>query len=322
LEQYDAAFRALSALPPGEVTPELRETLLTQYCTHLLTAKNHAEVARVLGSPLARRAGLSASQHWLFGLACLESRNFTDGAEHMRRCLAKRDRPALSPINRNILKAGPHHCLGLCLAALKQVDAANQAFCAALEADPKSRPVQFDYARFLAENGQEVEALKVLHQLVTSDPSDVTLWEFGGKIALTQPQFLEVACDWTAEAGKMFPAHKGIAEQRAHALLLSGQIEEALPLWKSLGAGTNAAHRAALLICEALLNQPLLPVPPELAGRVDQEFVAWYRRLLAMRAEKICLALNQRVEPLRCVVPAAVRLLEAALAEAGPAPSR
>jgi FkbM family methyltransferase len=321
LEQYDAAFRALSALPPEEVVPELRETLLTQYCTHLLTAKNYAQIARVLGSPVVRRDGLSATLHWLVGLACLESKNFADGAEHMRRCLAKRDQPALSPINKNILKAGPHHCLALCLAALKQLDAANKAFGAALEADPKSRPVQFDYARFLAENGQEVEALKVLHQLVTADPSDPMLWQFGGKIALSQPPFLEVACDWTAEASKIFPAHHGIAEQRAQALLLSGQLEEALPRWKQFGSGANASHRAALLICEALLDQPLQPVPKELAGRVNQEFVSWYRRLLAMRAEKIVLALNQRVESLRPVVPAAMGMLEAALAEAGTAPS-
>jgi tetratricopeptide (TPR) repeat protein len=322
LEQYDAAFRALSALPPEEVAPELRETLLTQYCNHLLAAKDHARIARVLGSPLARRDGLSATLHWLFGLACLESKNFADGAEHMRRCLAKRDKPALSPINKNILKAGPSHCLALCLAALKQSEAADKAFRAALEADPKSRPVQFDYARFLAENGQEVEALKVLHQLVTADPSDPMLWQFGGKIALSQPPFLEVACDWTAEACKLFPAHGGIAEQRAQALLLSGQIEEALPLWKQLGTGADASHRTALLICEALLDQPLQPVPNEMAGRVNQEFVSWYRRLLAMRAEKTVLALNQRVGPLRTVLPAAVRMLEAALAEAGAAPSK
>ena len=138
---------------------------------------------------------------------------------------------------------------------------------------------------------------------------------------MSQPPFLEVACDWTAEACKIFPAHRGIAEQRAQALLLSGQIEEALPLWKQLGAGAKASHRAALLICQVLLDQPLQPVPNEMAGRVNQEFVTWYRRLLAMRAEKIVLALNQRVGPLRTVLPAAVRMLEAALAEAGAAPS-
>jgi hypothetical protein len=56
LEQYEAAFRAMSALPAEEVIPELRETLLTQFCTHLLTVKNYAEIARVQRSPLAKTA--------------------------------------------------------------------------------------------------------------------------------------------------------------------------------------------------------------------------------------------------------------------------
>jgi tetratricopeptide (TPR) repeat protein len=322
LDQYDAAFRALSALPAAEVAPELRETLLTQSCTHLLSAKRPADVVRVLSSPLAKTEGLTATLHWLFGLACIELKNFANGAEHMRRCLAKRDKPALSPINRNILKAGPSHCLALCLAALKQPIAADKVFRDAVSADPKSKSVSFDYARFLAGNGREIDALKQLHQLTMADPSDATLWLFGGQVALSQPEFLDFACDWTGEAAKIFPAHASIAEQRAQALLLNGRIDEAFPLWRQLAAGPNLSHRAALLVCEARLNLPLSPVPPELAVRVSHEFVSWYRRLLAANAKKVVNVLNQRMDLLRPVVPGAVRTLEAAMAEASAVPTK
>jgi glycosyltransferase involved in cell wall biosynthesis/tetratricopeptide (TPR) repeat protein len=322
LDQYDAAFRALSALPAAEVAPELRETLLTQFCTHLLSAKRPAEVARVLNSKLAKAEGLTATLHWLFGLACIELKNYADGAEHMRRCLAKRDKPALSPINKNILKAGPHHCLALCLAALKQPVAADKMFRDAVSADPQSKAVSFDYVRFLAGNGREIDALKQLHQITMANPSDATLWLFGGQVALSQPEFLDFACDWTGEAAKIFPAHAGIAEQRAQALLLNGRIDEAFPLWRPLAAGPNPSHRAALLICEARLNLPLSPVPPELAARVSQEFVSWYRRLLAANAKKVVNVLNQRMDLLRPVVPGAVRTLEAAMAEASAVPMK
>jgi tetratricopeptide (TPR) repeat protein len=320
LQQYDAAFRALSALPAAEVAPELRETLLTQFCTHLLTAKNPARVGSVLRSPLSKSDGLTATLHWLFGLACIELKNFAEGAEHMRRCLAKRDKPALSPINKNILKAGPHHCLALCLAALKQTDAADKMFRDAVNADPKSKSASFDYVRFLAGNGREIDALKQLHELTMSDPSDATLWLFGGQVALSQPAFLEFACDWTGEAVNIFPAHTGLAEQRAQALLLSGRIDEALPLWRQLAAGPNPSHRAALLICEARLNLPMQPPSPDMAGRLNQEFVLWYRRLLGANAKKIVSVLNRRMDLLRPVVPAAVQMLEAAMAEAGAVP--
>jgi tetratricopeptide (TPR) repeat protein len=320
LEQYDAAFRALSALPATEVAPELRETLLTQFCTHLLTAKNPARVGSVLRSPLAKSDGLTATLHWLFGLACIESKNFAEGAEHMRRCLTKRDKPVLSPINKNILKAGPHHCLALCLAALKQTEAADKMFRDAVTADPKSKSVSFDYVRFLAGNGREIDALKQLHELTMADPSDSTLWLFGGQVALSQPEFLEFACDWTGEAAKIFPAHAGVAEQRAQALLLSGRVDEALPLWRQLAAGPNPSHRAALLICEARLNLPMQPPSPDMAGRLNQEFVFWYRRLLGANANKVVSVLNQRMDLLRPVVPGAVQMLEAAMAEAGAVP--
>jgi tetratricopeptide (TPR) repeat protein len=277
---------------------------------------------RVLSSPLAKADGLTATLHWLTGLACIELKNFADGAEHMRRCLAKRDKPALSPVNRNILKAGPHHCLALCLAALKQTVAAEKVFRDALKADPKSKSVSFDFARFLAANGRELDALKQLHQLTMADPSDGTLWQYGGQVALSQPDFLEFACDWTGEAVKIFPAHAGIAEQRAQALLLSGRINEALPLWRQLAAGPNPSHRAALLVCEARLNLPIQPPAPELAARVNQEFVSWYRRLLAANAKKVVNVLNHRMDLLRPVVPGAVKMLEAAMAEAGSAPAK
>ncbi|HXJ55907.1 MAG TPA: glycosyltransferase [Verrucomicrobiae bacterium] len=316
LDQYSAAFRALSALPPEQVVPELRESLLTQLCTHLLAVKDYAAIGRALHSPLAVQGGLTATLHWLLGLACIESKQYAEGAQQMRQCLTKRHEPVLSPVNKNILKAGPHHCLALCLAAMKQNQAADQAFSAALRDDPGSRAVSFDYARFLADTGQGIEALKIIHQLATKDPSNVVLWQFGGQVALSQPEFAEFAADWTGEAINLFPAHPLILEQRAQALLLNGKSAEALPLWQRIGGAANPSHQAALLICQAALNQPLAVVPAELGPRLNQEFLAWYRRLLSARAEGVIRQVNERLEALRKIVPAAVQALEAALAEA------
>src|SRR5207247_7649 len=138
---------------------------------------------------------------------------------------------------------------------------------------------------------------------------DATLWQFGASLAQTKPEFLEFACDWTGEAVKFFPAHPGLAEQRAHALLLHGRTEEAGRWWGKFASSSNPSHRAALLICATLLHQPLPPVPPELAARVNQEFIAWYRRLLAANAATVVSALNQRTATLRRVVPAATQIL-------------
>jgi tetratricopeptide (TPR) repeat protein len=51
LEQYWEAFHVLSALPAGQIVPELRETLLTQLATQLMAAKQPAEIVRSRAPP-------------------------------------------------------------------------------------------------------------------------------------------------------------------------------------------------------------------------------------------------------------------------------
>jgi len=321
LEQYAAAFAALAALPKEQVTPELRESLLTQYASHLVSAKRSVEVVRVLQSPLAKAGGLTASMLWLLGLALIEQKQFVEGAAQMRECLAKRGQPALTPVNRNILKGGPSHCLALCLASLKQRDAAKQAFEAALKEDPNARAVRFDFARFLVEGGHEVDALKWLHELATEEPSEARVWQFGGQVALSRPEYFEFAADWTSEAHKLHSSHPAIIGQRATVLLLGGEAEAALTLWRELDSTTNAVNRAAIAICEALAGQAVTPVNGAIAPAANQEFLNWYRRLLAVNAERLVAVLHQRMDVWRGAAPLAARLIEAAMSEVNVVPS-
>ena len=322
LEQYAAAFVALSALPKDHVTPELRESLLTQHASHLVSAKRSAEVVRVLQSSLAKAGGLTASMHWLLGLAFIEQKQFSEGAAQMRECLAKRTHAALTPVNRNILKGGPSHCLALCLAALKQRDVADQAFQSALKEDPNARTVRFDYARFLVEGGHEVDALRWLHELAMEDASDLRVWQFCGQVALSKPEYFEFAADWTSEAYKLHSSHPAIIEQRATVLMLSGEADEALTLWRELDSTTNAVIRAALVVCEALAGRSVTPMNGAIAPAVNQEFLNWYRRLLGVNAERLVAVLHQRMDSWRSAAPLAARMIEAAMSEANVIPSK
>ena len=62
----------MTALPAAQVVPELRETLLTQFSTQLLTAKRFAEIVQLWRTPFAKSEPLTASQHFVLGLALLE----------------------------------------------------------------------------------------------------------------------------------------------------------------------------------------------------------------------------------------------------------
>jgi tetratricopeptide (TPR) repeat protein len=259
---------------------------------------------------------MTASQHFLLGLAHMELKEPAEAAEQMRQCLAKRSRPALSPVNPEIIKAGPNHCLALCLSVLKQYDAAEQAFRAALADDPKSRPAKFDFARLKFERGDGIPALQLLHELVAEDPKEINVWLLGGQIALSRPEYLEFAGDWTGEAIKHFAQNGAVMLQRAEALMLSGEAEAALPLWTKAHSSNSARHLAAIVLCENLAGDCRRRFAPGDEPLVSQEFLKWYRALIGMRASSTVERLNQGMDRLRAVLPTFAKMWDAAVKEA------
>ena len=111
-----------------------------------------------------------------------------------------------------------------------------------------------------------------------------------------------------------------IGEQRATALMLSGEADGALTLWRELDLKANAAHRAAMLVCETLAGRPVTSVTSGMAPAVNQEFINWYRRLLGVNAERLVAVLHQRIDRWRAAVPAAARMIEAAISEVNVVP--
>jgi GT2 family glycosyltransferase/glycosyltransferase involved in cell wall biosynthesis len=312
LQRYREAMKLLSALPPAQVVPELQETLLTQLTTHLVKAGQFDEITRLWQTPLAKSAEPTASQHFLLGLAHMELKQPADAAAQMRKCLEKRHRPALTPVHSDILKAGPNHCLALALAALKKTAEADQAFRAAFAEEPQSRALRFDFARFQAENDQPLEALKLLNQLVAEDPKEPRVWQFGAHIALSRPDFAEFGRDWTGEAIKHCPEDRTIILQRAEALLLNQEVEQALPLWIKAHSPDSARHLAALVLCECIngICERSFSAADEQA--VSREFQKWYQQLIKSGANSLVFQLNESMETVRRVLPAFVAAWERA----------
>ena len=317
LGQYRAAFEVMAALPDALVVPESREVLLVQFCTQLMVAKRHAEVVQVLLSPLAKLGGgLTASLHFTLGLALMELKQFAAAAEAFRQCLAKRDRPALTPVNLEIHKAGPRHCLARCLAQLGETDAAAEEFRLVLEGEPQARPVRHDYARFLAAHERQIEALNLFFALANEQPTEAQVWLEGGQLALTQPEFLEVALDWTAAAERNLPDHPEVVQQRAAAFLLAGQCAVALPLWRRWPPVSNHALAAALVLCETAVGENRFSPAANDEVAVSREFVAWYQRLLQFNVRATVDTVNANIARLERVLPSAAGVLASALAEA------
>lgn len=321
LQQYFLAFSLMSELPDVQVVPECREMLLAQISTHLLADNRLEEIVRILTSPLARKGGLTGSLHFTLGLALMRLEKYAEASEEMRRCIAKRDQPALTPINKEIRGIGPRHCLAMCLAKAGRHQEANQAFLEAITEAPKSKPVRLDYARYLITQLKPVEALQLLHGVVADSPNDDTAWKLGAEVALSQPEFIEVAEDWTAEARQHLPEDRVIRCQAAEALMLANKPEEARDLWRPLSTEATPSQMAALILCEVALGKPQFFPENDRESAVSMEFIRWYQKLIKFGANKLIVQLNASLGTLAAALPSAARLLHAAMLEAEAQPA-
>ena len=319
LARYREAFESMSTKPAVEVVPELRESLLTQYCSRLTAGKQFEEIVRVLTSPLAKApGGLTASLHFSLGLAHFELKRFREAADQMRQCLAKRGERCLSPINRDILSAAPHHCLALSLANAKETAEADQAFQAGLKELGHVDALRLDYAKFLAAEKRPLDALHQLNEIVTHDVRNTAAWRLGGEIALSTPEYLEFARDWTGEAIRHVPEDSVVIAQRAEALMLSEDIAGAQPLWEKVWQREHKPQAlGALVLCETVavvIKHRPEDNKEEIAA--SRAFIEWYRKLFAARAQKTLTRLMEQTEALNGSLPSAARILGAAMAEA------
>jgi tetratricopeptide (TPR) repeat protein len=150
LVEYWRAFR-LAERQPSVLSPELREALLTQLCTRLLGDGRAAEVPTVIESGLGRQHPLTASLHYLHGLACLELERWDDAIPAFRQCIALRAQPALTPAFAEIHGHAPEQALACCLTRTGRDAEAERILRDLIQCHPKSAEAIAALARFLAE---------------------------------------------------------------------------------------------------------------------------------------------------------------------------
>jgi hypothetical protein len=115
---------------------------------------------------------------------------------------------------------------------------------------------------------------------------------------------------------KLYPAEPGIRLQRAEALKLTQDTHGALRLWTQLAAPSNARHLAAKILCQ-LDQGDTIQVEPSFEPAVSQEFIHWYRALIAAGSDDLVLRINTHLDRLGRLLPTAGKILDQALAEAG-----
>jgi hypothetical protein len=91
----------------------------------------------------------------------------------------------------------------------------------------------------------------------------------------------------------------------------------AAELWERLwNSERQPVILAALILCETLGAQ-VRHAPDRIVDEpaTSRAFIKWYQKLIAMRAHKIVMQINDRLDEFSRTLPTAVGMLEKALAE-------
>lgn len=318
IDYYQQAYTAMLQQPYAQTPPELREVLLTQFASHLLTLQLHQEVINLFNDRAVAPKARTASQHFIMGLAHSALKNWEPCVTHLQQCLNLRNQPALTPVHHDIRSATPAHCLAHALRKLGRKAEARKAYEQAVHDDPLNEAARVEFAAFQAEEGQIIPALTLLHEGIQQNPQQAKVWEAGGALSLRQRDTLEFALDWSSEALKHLPEHPNLQRQRAETLLLNGHVHEALPLWSEVSRSNDAASSSGLILCRLFAGEPLSPLAPDREVAVSQEVIRRYRQSVELGLDGWVHALHQRVGTLRQTLPSAARLIDQVVAESGP----
>ena len=307
---YQQSYTAMLEQPYAQTLPELREVLLTQYASLLLSLQLFKDVITLFQDQALAPKARTASQHFMMGLAYSALQNWEPCVAHFQQCLNLRNQPALTPIHQDIRSATPAHCMAHALRKLGRKVEAKNAYEQALHDDPLNESARVEFAVFEAEEGQIVSALTLLHAGIQQNPMQAKVWEAGGALSLRQRDTLEFALDWSGEALKHLPDHATLQRQRAEVLLLNGQAHEALPLWSEMSRSNDADSSSGLILCRLFAGESQSAVPPDREMAISQDLIQRYRQSVEMGLDDWVHALHQRVGTLRQTLPSAARFID------------
>jgi len=314
LKHYLEAFKILSSWPSHKVVPELREALLTQFCTYLMAGSQFGQIISVLESPLGKSKPLTASMHFMLGMSYFRKEKSKEAIPHFQKCLEKRDEQTLSPILGTIRQGGPRHCLALAHDRVGQASLADTAFREAVKEEPDSFSIRIDFAGFLVKEGRHADASHALQALLDTDAMPLETWGKGCRIALSSAEMLEMAIQWVTKAQALFPEDETILEHCAELLLLTQQIEMGATLWNQIAEiSPTPNNRAAAVICGLASKQFNFPKAVDHEQEVSKAFIGWYRRLIQYQAEDVVRVINQNLPELERTLPTASRQLQSVL---------
>ncbi len=200
IKEYELALSLAETIGFSKITPEVRETLLSQYSANLLTEKRYQDVVRVLRGKLASKSDLTTSQWMVLTRSLIHLRRPYEALETIDSAHRCREIPTLFPSAFSPEGSSLEELTGEVLFLNKKFKDAILFFESAFKKqEPELRAI-LAYAECLDANGEIGAALEFLSGQARKNQHAIQIMTHGHRLIAKYPALSQIAEEWKAEA--------------------------------------------------------------------------------------------------------------------------
>ena len=203
--EYNQALNLLNIDKTDRESPEVRETLLTQYSTYLFIHKKYTEIINIFNSDLAKRNGLTSGQLMIRSSAYLNCGKLSEALKDSTEAYNRREEATFSPQFIDPKSLAMEALVGETYYVNNQNNEAIFFLEIALKAERPELRTVLSYAESLSRIKKIGQALEHLHHQALFVSDQPQIWVLGFKIAKQNPALGDIAIEWLQEAIEHFP---------------------------------------------------------------------------------------------------------------------
>jgi glycosyltransferase involved in cell wall biosynthesis len=204
-QEYAEALRLAETIAINRITPEVRETLLTQYSAYLIVENRFTEVIEVLTGALAKLGPLTASHLMVRARAYIHLKQPIKALNDAELAHSYRMNGTLFPSAINPQSLALEAMMAEVFFINQRYAEALDYFSVALKADQPELRTILAYSECLDRSGKTGEALEYLHDIILNRSNIPAIWIHGASLLLRHEGLKAVAAEWIAEAKVYHP---------------------------------------------------------------------------------------------------------------------
>jgi tetratricopeptide (TPR) repeat protein len=209
-ERYQKALELAESVCRDRVTPEFRETLLTQYSTYLLVDQQYEKVLEVLTSDLALKEPLTPGQLLVRARALIHLRQASFALKDTQEAYLRRGEATLFPSPIDAKSCATESVMAEALYLNGKYKDAVKYFEIALQSSKLELRTLLAYSECLDRIGRIGEAVEYLHNVLLKKSNIPIIWIHGAKLLLHHSGLRNITAEWIAEASRYHPKNREI----------------------------------------------------------------------------------------------------------------